>query len=99
MAAIKCSYCGSENGESTASCRGCGTRLHPEAPQVAYASIAQDRIIRGAVWLGAGLLVTFVTFMAAQPTGNYWVVWSPIAFGIFLLITGLSDTRKSQAQL
>ena len=93
----KCSYCGKENDDQVEVCAGCGTAMTPSAavlPPTIYSPLARKRIIRGAAWLFAGLVVTAVTYSSARSGGTYVVAWGAIAFGSVQLFQGLLAGRR-----
>jgi len=51
------------------------------------------------LWLTGGSLITLASFAGATPGGTYWVTWGPIAYGIFQIVTGLIDSRKTQEEI
>jgi hypothetical protein len=101
MCATKCGYCGKPCDNSSINCPGCGTPLkEPVLSAVRpYPAAAKSKMVRGIFWLTGGSLVTFASFAAATPGGTYWVSWGAIAYGIFQIVTGLLDCRKTQEEI
>jgi len=99
----KCNYCGKESDDSVPACPSCGNVLRepvtPAAPENHYHSAAKQKILRGGLWLGGGLVVTIGSFVAAGPGRTYWVAWGAIAYGIFQIVLGLKDTGKPQVEI
>jgi len=98
----RCDYCGRENADAAAQCGECGTSLAREdASQASQQSAAADnqartvaekRMLRGALWCIGGILVTGITYLAASGPGGgtYVVAWGAIVFGAIQFFRGLT---------
>jgi TonB family protein len=49
---------------------------------------AQRDIVIGGLFFFGGLIITFVTYSAAEGGGSYVVTWGAIAFGLFQMVRG-----------
>ncbi|MBS1912954.1 MAG: hypothetical protein JST22_13290 [Bacteroidetes bacterium] len=56
---------------------------------------------KGGLWLGGGLLLSIVTFMAASGSGGgmYIVAWGPMIYGIVLLVNAAKLAKGMEDQL
>lgn len=96
-----CAYCGRENTDEAARCQECGTEFvtasgtspspavpEPENPAQTE---ARKRMFIGAVWCAGGIVVTFVTYLAAASGpfgGTYVVAWGAIVWGAIRFFQG-----------
>lgn len=60
------------------------------AAAILRAENARKDTLHGALWLGGGLLVTLISYSAAEGGGHYVVTTGAIVYGAFRLIRGLS---------
>lgn len=102
----KCVYCGHENAENAAACGECGTALASDenaslTPQPSVVSpartVAEKKMLHGALWCGGGILVTGITYLAASGRGTYVVAWGAILFGAFQFIQGYTARNAPHA--
>ena len=87
----KCAYCGMENEEVFKSCQGCGQPLtHGAQNQTprSLSPLALERIFRGALWCGGGIIVTVGTFALQSNGGPYLVAWGAMAYGAIQIYRG-----------
>ena len=97
----KCAYCGRENADDAGQCGECGTALATEgaspasqlaAPENPARTLAERRMLFGALWCIGGVFVTAITYMAASGPGGgtYIVAWGAIVFGGIQFFRGLT---------
>ena len=55
----------------------------PEEPE------GRKDMIKGGLWMGGGLLVTVISYLAAGPHGTYVVTWGAMLFGAIKFLRGL----------
>jgi len=66
----------------------------PDAAKSVAKELAKKNLMRGFLWLAAGILVTVVTYTiaASNPNGgHYYIAWGAIAFGGFRFFKGVMD--------
>ena len=101
----KCTYCGHENADNAAQCGACGTSLATErnASQPSRApsenptrTVADKRMLYGALWCMGGILVTALTYAAASGPGGgtYVIAFGAIIWGAVQFLSGLTDKNK-----
>jgi hypothetical protein len=97
-----CAYCGRENTDDATRCRECGTPIKDQPGNLPASdlpasgnparTLAQKRMIFGALWFMGGMLVTLFTYLTAASSpsgGTYVVAWGAIVFGALQFVRGL----------
>jgi hypothetical protein len=98
-----CTYCGLENADDVAHCRGCGTPFvtesadsqdsRPSSSESPERAAANLRMLYGALWCIGGIVVTSLSYTSAANSpsgGTYVVAWGAIVFGAVRFFQGLS---------
>lgn len=57
----------------------------------AKSAAKRKNMIYGGFWLGGGLIVTVVSYMATGGEGSYVVTWGAMIYGAFLLIRAMAQ--------
>jgi hypothetical protein len=52
---------------------------------------AKKRMMAGALWTIGGLVITAITYVAAEGGGTYVIMWGAMVFGVIQFFRGLSQ--------
>lgn len=99
MSSIVCPACKAYLGLSAAGATACpkcaaqlaAPRSGPSPEERAARKQGENDLVHGALWLVGGLVVTGVTYLAAEARGEgyYLLAWGPIVFGGIQFLSGL----------
>jgi hypothetical protein len=102
LSSIVCPACKAYLGLSAAdaaACPKCATplvapRRGPSPEERAAKKQGENDLVHGALWLVGGLVVTGVTYVAAEARGEgyYLLAWGPVVFGGIQFLSGLFRT-------
>ena len=100
-----CDYCGRENTDEAANCRGCGTRFasedDPKPPKTPERIAAEKKIFSGALFCLPGFLLGFLMWFNVMPRPfhviYYVIACGAILFGGIRLCRGFADRDKQQS--
>jgi len=50
---------------------------------------ANSEMLKGLLWFGIGILITFITYQFSEDGGTYFVLYGPILYGAYVFLRGL----------
>lgn len=65
----------------------------------AVRDLAKAEMVKGALWLVGGALLTGITYAAAEPGGTYAIFWGAFAYGGFRFLRALYYWANPEALL
>ena len=65
------------------------------APYAPPRSTGQGRIVSGALWLIAGVLITVISFAVSGGDGFHIIAFGPIVYGLVRIASGVRRTGRT----
>ncbi|MFB9412894.1 hypothetical protein [Dactylosporangium matsuzakiense] len=62
--------------------------------EVKRGSQGQQELISGLLWMGGGIAITVITYVADIPV--YVVAWGPIVYGVIKVIRGVVNMARGR---